>query len=210
VVALVGMTEGLRDRRQIERHHFLDRQSGDTMAGFFRHVAILPWADRLHGRQDGDMQIGSQVRLDVLLFDGFDELDAIGPYEVLRNAFTEVTLTSASGPETIRAAHGTVLQTVRPPAADSDWLIVPGGGWNDRAAKGTWAEVQRGELPELIRSAHTGGTRIASVCTGAMLVATAGLLTGNPRRHTPVRSTISAMRAPQSSKVHGSSTSATS
>jgi transcriptional regulator GlxA family with amidase domain len=126
------------------------------------------------------MQMRSQIRIDVLLFDGFDELDAIGPYEVLRNAFEEVTLTSASGPEVIRAAHGAVLQTVRPPAADSDWLIVPGGGWNDRAARGTWAEVQRGNLPKLIRSAHTGGTRIASVCSGAMLLAAAGLLTGKP------------------------------
>jgi transcriptional regulator GlxA family with amidase domain len=128
----------------------------------------------------GNMQLGSEVRIDVLLFDGFDELDAIGPYEVLRNAFAEVTLTSASGPEAITAAHGTVLQTVRPPAADSDWLIVPGGGWNDRATNGTWAEVQQGDLPELIRSAHLGGTQIASVCTGAMLLAAAGLLTGKP------------------------------
>jgi transcriptional regulator GlxA family with amidase domain len=180
VVTLVGVTEGLRDRRQIERHHFFDRQGGDTMAEIFRHVAILPYKNWDAGGHDWDMQMNSQIRIDVLLFDGFDELDAIGPYEALRNAFTDVTLTSASGPESIRAAYGAVLQTVRAPAADSDWLIVPGGGWNDRAAQGTWAEVQRGDLPKLIRSAHTGGTRIASVCTGAMLLAAAGLLTGKP------------------------------
>jgi putative intracellular protease/amidase len=57
-------------------------------------------------REAGSMQPGSEVRIDVLVFDGFDELDAIGPYEVLRNAFAEVTLTSASGPEAITAAHG--------------------------------------------------------------------------------------------------------
>jgi transcriptional regulator GlxA family with amidase domain len=44
----------------------------------------------------------------------------------------------------------------------------------------TWAEVQQGDLPKLIRSAHLGGTQIASVCTGAMLLAGAGLPTGKP------------------------------
>jgi transcriptional regulator GlxA family with amidase domain len=126
------------------------------------------------------MQMNSQLEIDVLLFDGFDELDAMGPFEVLRNAFEKVTLTSASGPEPIRGAHGAIVQSERPPAEQLDWLVVPGGGWTRRPAKGAWAEAQRGELPALIRQRHRNGARIASVCSGALLVAAAGVLRGRP------------------------------
>jgi transcriptional regulator GlxA family with amidase domain len=57
---------------------------------------------------------------------------------------------------------------------------VPGGGWIDRTAAGARAEVERGELPAALRRLHEGGATIASVCTGAMLVAAAGLAEGRP------------------------------
>jgi OsmC subfamily peroxiredoxin len=141
-------------------------------------MSILPYAAQRASGKDLGMQQNSQIRIDVLLFDGFDELDAIGPYEVLRNAFDDVTLTSLGGPERITAAHGAVFQTERQPGEQIDWLIVPGGGWTRRPAKGAWAEAQRGDLPALIRSRHQSGAAIASVCSGALLLAAAGLLDG--------------------------------
>jgi transcriptional regulator GlxA family with amidase domain len=62
----------------------------------------------------------------------------------------------------------------------AELLVIPGGGWTKRAPKGAWAEVQRGVLPPLIAQRHADGARIASVCTGAFLVAAAGLLQGRP------------------------------
>jgi transcriptional regulator GlxA family with amidase domain len=55
---------------------------------------------------------------------------------------------------------------------------VPGGGWNNHAPEGSWAEAQRGELPRALQERADGTRWIASVCTGAMLLATAGLLDG--------------------------------
>jgi transcriptional regulator GlxA family with amidase domain len=59
-------------------------------------------------------------------------------------------------------------------------VVVPGGGWNDRAEKGAWAEAARGEIPRWLAELYEAGTTIAAVCTGTMLVAAAGLLRGRP------------------------------
>ena len=118
------------------------------------------------------------MRTDVLVYDGFDELDALGPYEVLSKA-ADVSLVSLAGAGTVTGSHGLGL-AVQGRLAECELLVVPGGGWNDRAAVGAYAEAQRGELPEAIRALHEHGTVIASVCTGAMLVSAAGLLRGRP------------------------------
>jgi transcriptional regulator GlxA family with amidase domain len=62
----------------------------------------------------------------------------------------------------------------------ADLVVVPGGGWIEDDGPGARAEANRGELPERLRELHEAGTRIASVCTGGMLLATAGLTKGRP------------------------------
>jgi transcriptional regulator GlxA family with amidase domain len=63
---------------------------------------------------------------------------------------------------------------------DVELLVVPGGPYTSRAPRGTWAEVQRGALPPVIAACHVRGTTVASVCTGAFLLAAGGLLAGRP------------------------------
>jgi transcriptional regulator GlxA family with amidase domain len=125
------------------------------------------------------------VEVAVLIFEGFDELDAIGPYEVLRNASLgadlRVRLLTLEPTDEVTGSHGL---RVRPDGAldgtHVDLVVVPGGGWNDRAEKGAWGEVQRGALPEAVARLHESGATIASVCTGGMLLSAAGLLGGRP------------------------------
>ncbi|MGH2413516.1 MAG: DJ-1/PfpI family protein, partial [Microcystaceae cyanobacterium] len=78
------------------------------------------------------------------------------------------------------AAHGLRVQPDAQLGIERELeiLIVPGGGWGNRAPQGAWAEAQRGEIPAAIARLHQSGTTIASVCTGAMLVARSGLLKG--------------------------------
>jgi transcriptional regulator GlxA family with amidase domain len=123
--------------------------------------------------------------IDIVLFDGFDELDAIAPYEVLRvaeglGAALHAELVSAHGPGPVTAAHGALIGVGRGATPDADLLLVPGGGWNDGRAEGARAEVARGELPALLARAHAMGRSVASVCTGAMILAAAGLTDGRP------------------------------
>lgn len=127
------------------------------------------------------------VKVQIIIFDGFDELDAIAPFEVLKSATAigadlQAELVTLDGSTEIVAAHGLRVQadTKLEIGQDLDILIVPGGGWSSRATKGAWAEAQRGEIPAAIARLHQSGATIASVCTGAMLVAEAGLLKGRP------------------------------
>lgn len=126
------------------------------------------------------------MEIAILLFDGFDELDAIGPYEVLRNAAmlgadARARLLTLEPADEVTGSHGL---TVRPDGVldegSVDLVVVPGGGWNDRAEKGAWYEAQRGALPEAIARLYGDGATIASVCTGGMLLSAAGLVQGRP------------------------------
>jgi transcriptional regulator GlxA family with amidase domain len=127
------------------------------------------------------------MHFQILIFDGFDELDAIAPYEVLQDAVRvkegdRVDLVTVEAATEITADHGL---RVRPSAQLNlekrpDVLIVPGGGWIDRSPRGAYAEAQRGVIPKAIKSLHDSGTICAAVCTGAMLLATAGILKKRP------------------------------
>lgn len=122
----------------------------------------------------------------IVLFDGFDELDAIGPYEILQSAATtganlDTSLVTVADTDAVDASHGTtVVPHGRLADKDPDLLVVPGGGWNDRADPGVWTEYRDGTLPDRIGALHEQGVTVASVCTGAMLLAGAGLLDGRP------------------------------
>jgi transcriptional regulator GlxA family with amidase domain len=120
--------------------------------------------------------------IEIVLFEGFDELDAVGPYEVLENgarvgADLTVGLVTLEPTETVTASHGL---RVEPDGVlgDPDLLIVPGGGWSDGG--GVRDVVEEGTLPSVVADAHEAGTTVASVCTGAMILATGGVLDGRP------------------------------
>jgi transcriptional regulator GlxA family with amidase domain len=117
----------------------------------------------------------------ILLFGDFEELDAVGPWEVLSfwsHHFPEdawqVTSLSRDGLP-VTAAKGLVVhpehsyETVPP----MDVLIYPGGQGTrpqlDDEAQLEWVRRQRAEVPLM-----------TSVCTGSLVYARAGLLAGRP------------------------------
>lgn len=122
----------------------------------------------------------------ILLFEGFDELDAVAPYEVFETAgdfgaSVTAEFVTLDGAETTEAAHGMRIEPDSALAdADPALLVVPGGGWNDRTSPGVWTEYDRGTIPDAVERLYDNGVAIASVCTGAMLLAKAGLLDGRP------------------------------
>jgi len=123
------------------------------------------------------------MNAEILLFDGFDELDALGPWEVLGGLAQlreDVTarLVTLEGAREVRADHGAVISAHGALSERPDVLAVPGGGWFDRGPEGAWAQAQRGEIPAAIAARHAAGTTVASVCTGALLLARAGILDG--------------------------------
>ncbi|WP_103380481.1 GlxA family transcriptional regulator [Pseudonocardia dioxanivorans] len=123
-------------------------------------------------------------RIVVPLFDGIQPLDVTGPYEVFMGA-TEwlrvrdrapgyrVVLVGADGAP-VRAESGMRLLADEqlPAPGRVDTLLVPGG----RGARTTPADDS---LVTWIRAAAPRAERVLSVCTGAFLLARAGLLAGH-------------------------------
>lgn len=118
-------------------------------------------------------------RIEMLLFDGLDELDVVAPFEILVSAGYRVDLVTVEPCRRVDAAHGMTL-TPTGVLGQPDLLVVPGGGWVSKAPKSAWSEVRRGVIPAAIAERHAAGARIAGVCTGAMLIAAGGILRGRP------------------------------
>ena len=118
--------------------------------------------------------------VDVLFFDGFDELDSIGPWEVLSAAGFPVRAAGFPGEAgTVRASNGLRVVTDGPLGEAPGLVIVPGGGYWDPGA-GVRQQITGGALPARLAALHAAGTVLASVCTGAMLLSAAGLLRDRP------------------------------
>jgi transcriptional regulator GlxA family with amidase domain len=124
------------------------------------------------------------MRIEMLVFDGVDEMDVMGPFEVWSHAAArsdelEVALVGLDGPVEVTGMHG--LQFRAPAGLGTpNGLFVPGGGWLNHAERGAWAEAQRGVLPARLGDLTPQLDWIASVCTGSMLLAEAGLVKGRP------------------------------
>ena len=121
------------------------------------------------------------MEIDIVVYDGIDEMDALGPFEVLRGAqlggLLEVRLVTRLPRRRVTGAFGLSFEVgdVFAPGR-ADVVLVPGGGWAGRAERGAWGEVQRGDWLPLLAEAAEAGSTMASVCTGALLLAHAGVV----------------------------------
>jgi transcriptional regulator GlxA family with amidase domain len=122
-------------------------------------------------------------RFDIVVFDGVDELDVVGPLEVLRRAAASevglnVRLVTSRPQALVRGAWGLSFVPDGVHAPGADVLLVPGGGWVSRSDVGAWGEVQRGDWPALLAETRPTVGCLATVCTGALIVAHAGIMKG--------------------------------
>jgi transcriptional regulator GlxA family with amidase domain len=122
------------------------------------------------------------VVIDVVVFDGVDELDVVGPVEVFRRAAAigadvGARLCSRTPVDWVSGSFGMRFQPDREfKPGDADVVVVPGGGWVARSDAGAWAEVRRGLWLPLLSEAAGSGSVMAGVCTGALLLAHAGVI----------------------------------
>jgi transcriptional regulator GlxA family with amidase domain len=122
------------------------------------------------------------MRIQALIYDGFDELDAFGAFEPLVMAGLDVQLVSLRQQTLVSAINGVqvVPMAILSRSNLPNVLIVPGGGWIAKAETGAWAECQNGFVLEEIKAFHTSGVTLAAVCTGVLLLGKAGLLNSRP------------------------------
>lgn len=127
----------------------------------------------------------------MLAFDGIEELDLIGPWEMVgmwkRVGGPEALIVSEQV-QTIRGANGLSIS----PHVDFrhcpplEYLLVPGG-------VGTREQVENASVIDFIQRAGRECRAVLSVCTGAFLLQRAGLLSG--RKATTHWNSLDRMRA---------------
>ncbi len=117
----------------------------------------------------------------VALFDGAEELDWAGPWEVLAawsqqwpdDGVRVFTLARENGPVTcakgLRVLPDETWQTAPP----LDVLVYPGG-------RGTRVQLGDEEVRAWLRGIAESGALVTSVCTGSLVLADAGLLDRRP------------------------------
>jgi transcriptional regulator GlxA family with amidase domain len=121
-----------------------------------------------------------QMRIEIVVFEGFDALDVVAPWEVFARAATieagvDVAVVRVGGPLLVSAANGLQLHVADELGAP-DALFVPGGSWVDGTDTGVPREIRRGTLSRRIADLSASTRWVASVCTGALLLGQAGIL----------------------------------
>jgi transcriptional regulator GlxA family with amidase domain len=117
----------------------------------------------------------------VALFDGAEELDWAGPWEVLAawasqwpdDGVRVFTLARHERPVTCAKGLRVLPDETWETAPPLDVLVYPGG-------RGTRAELRDEAVLDWVRGVSRSGAVVASVCTGSLVLAAAGLLDGKP------------------------------
>lgn len=120
-------------------------------------------------------------QIGIVIFDGMEELDAIGPWEVLAfwtrmfpgDGYAVSTLSAEGGLTT--CAKGLVVKADHSfaSAPPLDVLIYPGG-------QGTRPQLEDEARLDWVRGQRATVPLMTSVCTGSLVYAAAGLLAGRP------------------------------
>lgn len=128
-----------------------------------------------------------KLNVGILIFDGVEVLDFAGPFEVFSRTRLRPAVESRRSEDTAPYRVFTVARRATPVVATGglrvlpehhfentlpiDLLVVPGGF-------GTRPLLEDGPTLDWIRSVATHAQQVTSVCTGALLLARAGLLKG--------------------------------
>lgn len=145
--------------------------AGSGAAGTFTAPAAP--ADAAQAKENKPMPL----RVQILMYDGVEEQDAIGPRDVFGHAAqvggqVETTLVRPSAPGEVTCFFGTKIMVPNAwEPTDADLLVVPGG--SDQLIK------DQDVLRDLVRAQQAGVTVVA-VCTGVLVLAAAGLTNGRP------------------------------
>ncbi|GGX64425.1 DJ-1/PfpI family protein [Streptomyces hiroshimensis] len=114
------------------------------------------------------------MQIAVLLYPGFTALDAIGPFDTLGRLPGAETVLVAERPGPVRNESGNLSLVADAALADvtaPDIVVVPGG-------PDPSGPMAQGPVREWLQQVDRTTTWTTSVCTGSLVLAAAGLLTG--------------------------------
>ena len=121
------------------------------------------------------------MRIDVLMFDGVAEVDALATYAVFANARSrglpvEPALVTADGATEVTGCYGTKFADLKPWDPATARVLAISGGW-------ILEEIERGVIPRQLAEAKSAGGDnliLAGIDSGSLLLGAAGLIDGRP------------------------------
>ena len=112
----------------------------------------------------------------VFLADGFEEVEAIAPIDILRRGGVEVTTVSIMGRKTVHGSHAIDVEadtTFEEFSFDGiDMLILPGGGLGTKNLKAYEPLLAK------VKEYYAAGKYIAAICAAPTIFGMLGLLEG--------------------------------
>ena len=112
----------------------------------------------------------------MFLADGFEEVEALCPLDILRRAGLEVTTVGVGGKDTIRGAHGITVQADIPDVlyrdSTPDMIILPGG------MPGSSNLDESKTVDAALRAAARKGAFLCAICAAPMVLGKRGYLNG--------------------------------
>jgi len=120
------------------------------------------------------------AKIAVFLADGFEEVEAIAPIDLLRRGGMDVITVSIMGRTTVHGSHGidvgadTVLEEFD--FAGVDMLVLPGGGLGTKNLKACTP------LLDKVKEFDAAGKYIAAICAAPTVFGMLGLLQGKRDR----------------------------
>lgn len=115
------------------------------------------------------------MKVYILLAEGFEEIEAVAPGDILRRGGVEVEYASASG-EPVKGARGISIvpdTTINKITADpGDYIIIPGG------LRGVENLESDAEVSALLPAAAKNGVTLCAICAGPRVLSRLDLLNG--------------------------------
>ena len=112
----------------------------------------------------------------MFLADGFEEVEALCPLDILRRAGLEVTTVGVGGKDMIHGAHGIVVQADIPDImyrdSSPDMIILPGG------MPGSTNLDESKTVDAALRVAAKKGAFLAAICAAPLVLGKRGYLEG--------------------------------
>ncbi len=111
------------------------------------------------------------------LANGFEEIEALAPVDILRRGGVEIKTVSITGSEFVESAHGVTVKadelfTTAADYADADLLLLPGG------MPGAANLNEHEGVREAVLRQYEGGRRVGAICAAPMVLGSIGILQG--------------------------------
>lgn len=116
------------------------------------------------------------MKVFIFLANGFEEIEAIAPIDILRRAELDLVTVSISDSKLVEGAHGVKVEAdqlfTETSFGENDYYVLPGGYggmMNLSAHKG---------VNDLLQKQHAAGKKLAAICASPSVLGKLGILEG--------------------------------